>query len=469
MYPITKMLIDFLQKIIKIYYYIISWFYPSIVNTNGIRLRGTNPLNNNNIMSIEERINNTLDNFGSLYYTFDGKQRIVVIGDYQTAKKFYKLGRIRTYPYLGYVFDKLLKNCIGANHNQEWLQMKKPLATFFTTKYLSIHFDILLKRTRKWINKTFWNDQLVLKLNDLHLDKLTMHILSQIIYGELTDTELDELYELAQIHNELMKIMSHDMTLRIPLFYRHFDSQNKKLVDSFWLRWKKFNDTKRMGYLTDLTFFGIMLKSEIYQYEDKLYQTLYEIMLFNQDIMIDTFANLIWNISLHHDVKEKLYEECKDVNIGSMEQLSNLEYLTCVINESARLNPGITITFAETITESAVLNDYYFSRGTMISLDTQMINRDPKMWKNPHSFDPSRFNNHQTSNSLFNFHRFGLGPRKCLGNIFADYIIKMSIVSLLQRCDMEPVTPESKWEKRQTLPNISAFNMTNQIKFIIRK
>ena len=56
-----------------------------------------------------------------------------------------------------------------------------------------------------------------------------------------------------------------------------------------------------------------------------------------------------------------------------------------------------------------------------------MINRDPNRWSNPNEFNPLRF----TKDNNWKFHRFGIGPRKCLGNMFADYILKVGIISII--------------------------------------
>jgi len=97
----------------------------------------------------------------------------------------------------------------------------------------------------------------------------------------------------------------------------------------------------------------------------------------------------------------------------------------------ARLNPGIVQTFAETITQPMDLGGFQCPANTLISLDTQMLNRDPDVWKDPHEFNPDRFNE-TDSKQFYQYHRFGLGPRMCLGNIYADYILKSIVFSIKQ-------------------------------------
>lgn len=466
MYPM-EIILDYC---IKMYYYIISLFDKPIIKFDNSKLKGKNIFDQTNTNLIEKRIANVLETYGSIYYIYDGYQRIVIIGNYHAAKEYYKSfnNSSRKYPYLGYVVEKLLNKSIGVNYGQNWLQMKKPLSQFFTTKSVENNFNMIVDKTKSWLDKTFLLDENVMMINELCLDKLTISILSTIIYGNLSDAELKELHELSILHNKIMMIMGQDMLLRVPIIYNCINTSNKRLVDLFWLKWKNFNRNQKEK-VTSNTLLDAMLKSNSYTDETTLIHTLYEIMLFNLDIMTDSFANLVWNIALYEGIRKKIYNESNQINIINYEQIDNLNYIRCVINESARLNPGIVLTFSETITnEEIIIGGYSLPKNTLVSLDTQMINRDPSIWSRPDEFNPDRFSSSEDSDLIFKYHRFGLGPRKCLGNIFADYILKIGILLLIQKFDFNSINNSLSNSKRNTIPNLSNFNVDNQVKFIRR-
>lgn len=469
-----------------------------------------NKQNNKNFMSIEERITNT-PTHNSMYYMLDGYQPIVMITDQKTADKLYKSDQYKTisrnYPYLGYVMERLLKHSIGVHYGKEWLEMKKPLARFFNTQSVKNNFPKIVDKTKKWTNTLTDGCSLNFlqncshSLQNLNLDLLTIKIMSEIIYGELNDSQIDQLHKLSLVHNDMMKIMGTDKGSRIKFFNNfcqffnidHASLENKRKVDSFWNQWCEFNDSIQLtnkstnqlsGKTNANTLYETMITDQRYS-ENKLefYQTLYEIMLFNLDIMIDAFANLIWNISTNQEVKEKICREIVNIvpNIENInvDKINELTYLQSVINESARLNPGIVATFAETLNETLCLNNCTLHKGTLFSLDTQMINRDPSIWKDPNKFDPSRFEfsvdgkiddkidnkiNSKSKESLF--HRFGMSPRKCMGNVFSNYILKIGIVFLLSTYDIQSIHENIQIEKINTIPNISGCNMLNKIIFI---
>ncbi len=452
------MLINILSIIVKGYYYFSNYF----LSPKKIKYITFKPN-----QTIEERIKETRTQCKSLYYVCDGNQPIIMINDLATAKAFIQAPQykniIRTYPYLGYVYEKTLKNCIGTHTGQDWLLMKKPLSKFFTTRSVINNYDMIIQKTHKWIESSF-SDTSPKSLQNLELDKLTIDIMSNIIYGQLSDEQLDELYQLSLLHNKMMMVMGTDMTMRVSWIYNNFDTANKRLTDEFWQRWTTFHQTIE---LKEDTLYHVMISDERYiKNQSEFYQTLYEIMLFNLDIMIDGFSNLIWNIASHPEIENKIYEECKDVDMtdhANYTQMDSLKFLQNVIFESARMNPGIVNTFAETITEDMILSGCMLKAGSKLSLDTQMINRDPAVWIDPHKFDPSRFDD---SHMVFSFHRFGLSPRKCMGNVFADYILKIGIVSLIQKFDFDICDDSLIKENRYTIPNLSNYNMMSNIKFI---
>jgi hypothetical protein len=401
---------------------------------------------------------------------YDGTQKIFIINNFDTAKKYHSIKTERTYKYLGYVFNKVLRRCIGTYTGKDWLNMKKPLACFFNTESVRNHFAMISKKSDEWLENfdselKCNNDSKGIPLQKLRLDKLTISILSTIIYGRLSKELLDELYELSLLHNKIMCIMGTDMLLRCP-FMQLFPSKNKNIVNEFWKKWNIFNDKfhPSVNQNNNHTLFNVMLEHEIYSNDKEcFYHTLYEVMLFNLDIMIDSFANLVWNVATNNNCQIRILEEANRFDINTFEDIDNLEYTYNVINESARLNPGIVLTFAETLKNDAVIGGILMKKGDKITLNTRNINKDPKIWSNPDVFDPDRIN----QQNKYLFHRFGLGGRKCLGNVYANYILRIGITKLVKMYSFHHVNKLQK-ETRNTIINLNNYDMTNKIVFTKR-
>lgn len=119
-----------------------------------------------------------------------------------------------------------------------------------------------------------------------------------------------------------------------------------------------------------------------------------------------------------------------------------------VVNEAARLNPAIEFALPTYLTE-----DWTFSQGTLpagsrVSQDPYIINRDPEFFENPDVFIPDRFVGEEGLKRMAKFHRFGLGPRKCLGSFYADYVMVFAIDRLVRnyKMDIVEMCPDARIE-----------------------
>jgi len=152
--------------------------------------------------------------------------------------------------------------------------------------------------------------------------------MSQIVYGGINDALFNELVEIYHLHNKVMQIMGHDMILRLNIH----PTPNSRVVDSLRRKWIIFNSNVRNN-MNDDSLFANMIKMEAYN-STKLVQTLYEIVLFNADIMTDAFVNVFTNISQSAITIQRIRKECDINELTDYRQIDGLSFLTCVINES---------------------------------------------------------------------------------------------------------------------------------------
>ena len=63
---------------------------------------------------------------------------------------------------------------------------------------------------------------------------------------------------------------------------------------------------------------------------------------------------------------------------------------------------------------------------------------DSEFWENPTEFNPDRWNaENKAKIRTGTYGPFGLGPRACLGNNFAKFMMKMVIIYILRFYDVE--------------------------------
>ncbi|KAF7809780.1 cytochrome P450 CYP82D47-like [Senna tora] len=157
-----------------------------------------------------------------------------------------------------------------------------------------------------------------------------------------------------------------------------------------------------------------------------------------------TMVTLIWALSLllnNHVALKKIQEEL-DIHIGRNRMvqdsdLKNLVYLQAVVKETLRLYPPSPF-----VTLRAAMSDCTFSSGHQIPAGTHLmvnawkIQRDDRVWSDPHEFKPERFlSSHKdidVRGQNFELIPFGSGRRSCPGASLALQVVHLALARLLQ-------------------------------------
>ncbi len=153
----------------------------------------------------------------------------------------------------------------------------------------------------------------------------------------------------------------------------------------------------------------------------------------------ETTANaLAWSLYLlatHRDELTKIREISHNLSV--------IECVTCdelnaVIKESMRLYPPAWISDRVSLDDDK-FRDFTFPKGSIIIIFYYGLHRDEKFWKNPESYQPSRFyKSNIEKEKLKAYYPFGAGPRLCIGNNFAMAEMVIFLQSAIQRFDFKP-------------------------------
>ncbi len=162
----------------------------------------------------------------------------------------------------------------------------------------------------------------------------------------------------------------------------------------------------------------------------------------------ETTANaLTWTwylLARHPGVDTKLREELDRVLAGRLPEASdlpNLPFAEMVIREAMRLYPPAPA-FAREPIEDVTLGEYRVAKGSLITISTYALHRDPRFFPDPERFDPERFGpGWEESIPRYAYLPFGGGPRVCIGNGFAMMEARLLLATIAQRCklSLEPM------------------------------
>ncbi|MCD7457599.1 hypothetical protein HAX54_035457 [Datura stramonium] len=152
----------------------------------------------------------------------------------------------------------------------------------------------------------------------------------------------------------------------------------------------------------------------------------------------------------HRDVMKKAQEEL-DTKVGrnrwvEENDIKNLVYFQAVVKETLRLYPPAPLLVPHESVEDCIVQGYHIPKGTRLWVNTMKLQRDPKIWSNPDTFDPERFLTSQAGFDVrgqqYEFIPFGSGRRSCPGITYATQVTHLAIAHLLQGFDFS--TPSNE-------------------------
>jgi cytochrome P450 len=154
----------------------------------------------------------------------------------------------------------------------------------------------------------------------------------------------------------------------------------------------------------------------------------------------ETSANaLAWTwmlLAQHPAVEEKLLAEV-DCVLGdrapTADDVPKLPYTAQVLHESMRLYPPSWALGREAV-EEVDLNGYRLPRGSQVIIPQWALQRDPRYFERPGSFEPERWSGDLARRLPKGvFIPFGAGPRACIGNSFAVMETVLVLATIARR------------------------------------
>lgn len=144
-------------------------------------------------------------------------------------------------------------------------------------------------------------------------------------------------------------------------------------------------------------------------------------------------------------LQAKIYGEIDRVvgscNTPTWEDHHAMPYTMAVIWEMQRWKTLTPINLPRLAEEDVSLNGYRIPKGTVVLANFWAVHFNPKYWKNPEEFDPSRFLTHDESALLSKpeyLLTFSIGRRMCPGEVVATVQVFLCVTTLLQKFRVLP-------------------------------
>ncbi|KAK6939667.1 Cytochrome P450, partial [Dillenia turbinata] len=297
------------------------------------------------------------------------------------------------------------------------------------------------------------------KFSELTFNIVTMMILGRRYYGEhVRESDTAEAAHVRAFMEETFKICGmRDVGDNFPFLWR-IDFRGKKILnfaekkDKVFQKWiddfRASTTPEANGDSSKRTLIQVLLSLQQCEpefYTDKIIKGIILVLVLGG---ADTTATTMeWAMCLllnHPEALKKARAEIDD-KIGQSrliaeEDLPKLTYLKNIINETLRLYPPAPILLPRCSSDECMVGGFDVPRNTTLMVNAWAIQRDPKVWKDPESFIPERFE----GEAEFGYWLipFGGGRRGCPGAVFGGRVVALALGVLIQLFEWERVADE---------------------------
>ena len=140
----------------------------------------------------------------------------------------------------------------------------------------------------------------------------------------------------------------------------------------------------------------------------------------------DTTGNAMtvaaFNVMHNQQIYKNLVRELEEASLNEsaelpFTELEKLPYLTGIIKEALRLSSGVMGRLPRVVPDPvATFNGYFVPGGTIVSMSSWMMHRNPDVFPDPTKFEPERWLKMEDARRLDpHMVPFGRGSRMCVG------------------------------------------------------
>lgn len=151
-------------------------------------------------------------------------------------------------------------------------------------------------------------------------------------------------------------------------------------------------------------------------------------------------THALYVLAEHPEVRARFHGELDTVLGGqppSADHVKALSYTEGILKESMRLYPPVWIIGRE-VMEPFSVRGFLLPKGAQILLCQWVVHRDPRLYENPETFLPERWEPERAKAlPRFAYFPFGGGPRICIGNHFSMMEMVLILALLGQRFHVE--------------------------------
>ncbi|KAH9513244.1 hypothetical protein Btru_034472 [Bulinus truncatus] len=179
--------------------------------------------------------------------------------------------------------------------------------------------------------------------------------------------------------------------------------------------------------------------------EQEIVMTLSDFFFGGTDTTSKNLSLVFYHLAKYPTQQQLLYQELMSV-LGDdqlkIDHINKMDFLKACVKESLRLTFPLAPGPSRYLQKDLVLSGYHVPKGTLATLCNVAYLHDPECVKLPEEFVPQRWlrdNNGHRNETIPTVCSlpFGVGARMCLGKRFAELIMFLSLIKIIQKYELK--------------------------------
>uniref|UniRef100_A0A1A9VSU4 Cytochrome P450 n=1 Tax=Glossina austeni TaxID=7395 RepID=A0A1A9VSU4_GLOAU len=419
------------------------------------------------------RLKNLFERFGNVYHAWIGPYSILMVADVN----YYKV-ILRDAVSKPYITTYVLKQAVGAGllvvAGEEWRVRRKMLNPAFHIKLIESFIEVFDEHSRTLTQRLqqHADGKSTFDIYPFISDMAVCTIFETTMGFKPDPNDLDFRKYSSAVHdfifNESERLVKPWLLPRFAYYMLRYRNFKKSSAATAYMRdfhtkiirkkrqelEETNNNATQTGDVDDKVsgpkrqnFLEILLTSSIDGKpvsDDVIHDEILTMVMAGSDTSAHTLCYVLYLLSRHPDVQQKAFLEIFSLyaidseRSITMQDLSKLKYLECVIKETLRVYPIVPFC-GRVFDEDKVVDGKIIPGGTTLIICPIRSNENPEYFPEPKRFNPERFND-ENINKIpeYAFAPFSAGPRGCIGPKFAMVEIKCTLIRILLEYEILP-------------------------------
>jgi cytochrome P450 len=322
---------------------------------------------------------------------------------------------------------------------EEWAQQRKTLQPLFVRDRVMGYGDTMVEQVQRRVGRWAEGDRLDIQseMTDLTLDVLFATILGR----ELALDGDEKIRQGAEALNDWFVPTSYPLPEWVPTpARRRFKRGKQTLEDEADRLLAEAAETPPsdpsqaddlINLLVGLREAGVTDSGMLT--DERLRDQMVTMIFAGHDTTTSSLTFALWALAEHPDIRERFHAEIDALDgtptAADVEE-GRLEFTDKVITETLRLFPPV-YALPRVADQDVQFDGYRVPEGKLVRILIRRIQRDPRFFDDPETFDPDRWTDEfRKELHDFAYAPFGGGPRICLGRQFGLLEAKLSLATI---------------------------------------